>query len=66
VASLKIKGYSAESLERSIPRRRQIEDHLAKDNQYSPESAPQIAVTPDSGKKLETLSHEEMQERHES
>jgi conjugative relaxase-like TrwC/TraI family protein len=57
-----IKGYSAEYLEASSPRRRQIEEHLAKTNQRGA-GAAQIAAHQTRGRKLET-SHEEMQERH--
>jgi conjugative relaxase-like TrwC/TraI family protein len=57
-----IKGYSAEYLQASSPRRRQIEDHLAKTNQRGA-GAAQIAAHQTRERKLET-SHEEMQERH--
>jgi conjugative relaxase-like TrwC/TraI family protein len=57
-----IKGYSAEYLEASSPRRRQIEEHLARTNQRGARAA-QIAAHKTREKKLET-SHEEMQERH--
>jgi conjugative relaxase-like TrwC/TraI family protein len=57
-----IKGYSAEYLEASSPRRRQIEEHLAKTNQRGA-GAAQIAAHQTRERKLET-SHEEMQDRH--
>jgi conjugative relaxase-like TrwC/TraI family protein len=57
-----IKGYSKEYLEASSPRRQQIENHLAKENQRGA-SAAQIAAHQTREGKLE-LSHEEMQERH--
>lgn len=57
-----IKGYSAEYLEASSPRRRQIEEHLARTNQRGA-GAAQIAAHQTRERKLET-SHEEMQERH--
>ena len=57
-----IKGYSKEYLEASSPRRQQIEEHLAKQNQRGA-GAAQIAAHQTREGKLE-LSHEEMQERH--
>src|SRR5438876_5782618 len=57
-----IKGYSKEYLEASSPRRRQIEEHLAKENQRGA-GAAQIAAHQTREGKLE-LSHEPMQERH--
>jgi ATP-dependent exoDNAse (exonuclease V) alpha subunit len=57
-----IKGYSKEYLEASSPRRRQIEEHLAKKNQRGA-GAAQIAAHQTREGKLE-LSHEVMQERH--
>jgi conjugative relaxase-like TrwC/TraI family protein len=57
-----IKGYSKEYLGASSPRRRQIEKHLAKENQRGA-GAAQIAAHQTREGKLE-LSHEAMQERH--
>ncbi len=57
-----IKGYSREYLEASSPRRKQIEEHLAKENQRGA-GAAQIAAHQTREPKLE-LSHEEMQQRH--
>src|SRR5712691_7221184 len=57
-----IKGYSKEYLEASSPRRKQIEEHLAKENQRGA-GAAQIAAHQTREGKLE-LSHEEMQQRH--
>jgi conjugative relaxase-like TrwC/TraI family protein len=57
-----IKGYSKEYLEASSPRRQQIEEHLAKENQRGA-GAAQIAAHQTREGKLE-LSHEAMQERH--
>ena len=57
-----IKGYSREYLEASSPRRRQIEEHLAKENQRGA-GAAQIAAHQTREPKIE-LSHEEMQRRH--
>jgi conjugative relaxase-like TrwC/TraI family protein len=57
-----IKGYSREYLEASSPRRQQIEDYLAKENQRGA-GAAQIAAHQTREGKLE-LSHGEMQERH--
>src|SRR5437660_2001301 len=57
-----IKGYSKEYLEVSSPRRQQIEEHLAKENQRGA-GAAQIAAHQTREGKLE-LSHEAMQERH--
>ena len=57
-----IKGYSREYLDASSPRRKQIEKHLAKENQRGA-GAAQIAAHQTREAKLE-LSHEEMQRRH--
>jgi conjugative relaxase-like TrwC/TraI family protein len=57
-----IKGYSKEYLKASSPRRQQIEEHLAKENQRGA-AAAQIAAHQTREGKLE-LSHEEMQQRH--
>lgn len=57
-----IKGYSAEYLEASSPRRRQIEEHLARTNQRGA-GAAQIAAHQTRERKQET-SHEEMQGKH--
>jgi len=57
-----IKGYSEEYLAASSPRRQQIEEHLAKENQRGADAA-QIAAHKTRQAKLE-LSQEEMQERH--
>ncbi|HET8921896.1 MAG TPA: MobF family relaxase [Candidatus Acidoferrum sp.] len=57
-----VKGYSKEYLEASSPRRKQIKEHLAKENQRGA-GAAQIAVHQTREGKLE-LSHEEMQQRH--
>jgi conjugative relaxase-like TrwC/TraI family protein len=59
-----IKGYSREYLEASSPRRQQIEEHLAKENQRGA-GAAQIAAHQTREGKLE-LSHEEMQDRHKA
>ena len=59
-----IKGYSQEYLEASSPRRKQIEDHLAKENQRGA-GAAQIAAHQTREPKL-ALSHEEMQRRHKN
>jgi conjugative relaxase-like TrwC/TraI family protein len=59
-----ITGYSKEYLEASSPRRQQIEEHLAKENQRGA-GAAQIAAHQTREGKLE-LSHEEMQERHKA
>jgi len=59
-----IKGYSKEYLQASSPRRQQIEEHLAKENQRGA-GAAQIAAHQTREGKLE-LSHEEMQDRHEA
>jgi conjugative relaxase-like TrwC/TraI family protein len=56
-----IKGYSKEYLKASGPRRQQIEEHLAKENQRGA-GAAQIAAHQTREGKLE-LSHEEMQQR---
>jgi conjugative relaxase-like TrwC/TraI family protein len=58
-----IKGYSDEYLAASSPRRQQIEEHLAKENQRGADAA-QIAAHKTRQPKLE-LSQEEMQERHQ-
>ncbi|HTF24758.1 MAG TPA: MobF family relaxase [Candidatus Limnocylindria bacterium] len=58
-----IKGYSKEYLEASSPRRQQIEEHLAKENQRGAGAA--IAAQQTREGKLE-LSHEEMQDRHKA
>ena len=57
-----ITGYSEEYLEASSPRRRQIEEHLAKGNLRGANAA-QIAAHKTRQAKLE-LSQEEMRERH--
>jgi conjugative relaxase-like TrwC/TraI family protein len=57
-----IKGYSREYLDASSPRRKQIEEHLAKENQRGA-GAAQIAAYQTREAKIE-LSHEEMQRRH--
>src|SRR5260370_893657 len=59
-----IKGYTEEYLAASSPRRQQIEEHLAKENQRGA-GAAQIAAHQTREGKLE-LSHEEMQERHKT
>src|SRR6267378_4447639 len=59
-----IKGYSGEYLAASSPRRQQIEEHLAKENQRGA-GAAQIAAHQTREEKLE-LSHEAMQERHKA
>ncbi len=59
-----IKGYSKEYLETSSPRRQQIEEHLAKENQRGA-GAAQIAAHQTREGKLE-LSHGEMKERHKA
>ena len=58
-----IKGYTEEYLAASSPRRQQIEEHLAKENQRGADAA-QIAAHKTRQAKLE-LSQEEMQERHQ-
>jgi conjugative relaxase-like TrwC/TraI family protein len=58
-----ITGYSEEYLAASSPRRQQIEEHLAKENQRGADAA-QIAAHKTRQAKLE-LSQEEMQERHQ-
>ncbi len=55
-----IKGYSKEYLEASSPRRQQIEEHLAKENQRGA-GAAQIAAHQTREGKLD-FSHEEMQD----
>ena len=57
-----IKGYSREYLEASSPRRKQIEEHLARESQRGA-GAAQIAAHQTREGKLE-LSHDEMQEQH--
>jgi len=57
-----IKGYSHEYLDASSPRRKQIAEHLALENQRGA-AAAQIAAHQTREAKLE-LSHEEMQQRH--
>src|SRR5713226_1600552 len=57
-----IKGYSKEYLEASSPRRQQIKEHLAKENQRGA-GAAQIAAHKTREAKL-SLSHEEVQQRH--
>jgi ATP-dependent exoDNAse (exonuclease V) alpha subunit len=59
-----IKGYSKEYLEASSPRRQQMQEYLAKENQRGA-GAAQIAAHQTREEKLE-LSHEEMQERHKA
>src|SRR6266481_666529 len=55
-------GYSEQYLAASSPRRRQIEEHLAKENQRGADAA-QIAAHKTREAKL-NLSHEELQQRH--
>src|SRR6202051_2226176 len=57
-----IKGYSREYLDASSPRRKQIKDHLAMENQ-SGAAAAQIAAHHTREAKI-GLSHEEMQQGH--
>ena len=57
-----IKGYSEEYLAASSPRRKQIEEHLAKENQRGADAA-QIAAHKTREAKL-SLSHAEVQQRH--
>ena len=57
-----IRGYSDEYLAASSPRRQQIEEHLAKENQRGADAA-QIAAQKTRQAKL-NLSHEEVQLRH--
>jgi conjugative relaxase-like TrwC/TraI family protein len=57
-----IMGYSEEYLAASSPRRRQIEEHLAKENQRGADAA-QIAAHKTREAKL-NLSHAEVQKRH--
>jgi len=59
-----IKGYIKEYLEASSPRRQQIEEHLAEENQRGA-GAAQIAAHQTREGKLD-LSHEEMQDRHKA
>jgi conjugative relaxase-like TrwC/TraI family protein len=58
-----ITGYTEEYLAASSPRRQQIEEHLAKENQRGADAA-QIAAHKTRQPKLE-LSQEEMQRRHQ-
>jgi conjugative relaxase-like TrwC/TraI family protein len=58
-----IKGYTHEYLDASSPRRKQIKEHLAMENQGGA-AAAQIAAHHTREAKLE-LSHEEMQRRHQ-
>src|SRR5207244_6546301 len=58
-----ITGYSEEYLAASSPRRQQIEEHLAKENQRGADAA-QIAAYKTRQAKLQ-LSQEEVQERHQ-
>src|SRR6266704_3510520 len=58
-----IKGYTEEYLVASSPRRQQIEEHLAKENQRGADAA-QIAAHKTRQAKLQ-LSQEEVQERHQ-
>jgi conjugative relaxase-like TrwC/TraI family protein len=58
-----ITGYSKEYLAASSPRRHQIEEHLAKENQRGADAA-QIAAHKTRQAKLQ-LSQEEVQERHQ-
>jgi hypothetical protein len=57
-----IKGYSREYLDASSPRRKQIKEHLAMENQ-SGAAAAEIAAHHTREAKIR-LSHEEMQQRH--
>jgi conjugative relaxase-like TrwC/TraI family protein len=57
-----IKGYTEEYLAASSPRRRQIEEHLEKENQRGA-GAAQIAAHKTREAKL-NLSHDEVQQRH--
>ncbi|MHB8525867.1 MAG: MobF family relaxase [Candidatus Acidiferrales bacterium] len=57
-----VRGYSDEYLAASSPRRQQIEEHLAKENQRGADAA-QIAAHKTRQAKLD-LSHEEVQLRH--
>src|SRR5487761_1503536 len=57
-----IRGYSEEYLAASSPRRQQIEEHLAKENQRGADAA-QIAAHKTRQAKLD-LSQEEVQQRH--
>src|SRR6202521_5191257 len=59
-----IAGYSQEYLAASSPRRQQIEEHLAKENQRGA-GAAQVAAHQTREGKLE-LSHPEMQDRHKA
>src|SRR3989442_523904 len=57
-----ITGYSPEYVEASSPRRKQIEEHLAKEEQHGA-AAAQIAAHQTREEKLD-LSHEEVQQQH--
>jgi conjugative relaxase-like TrwC/TraI family protein len=57
-----IVGYSPEYLEASSPRRTQITEHLAREQQHGP-AAAQIAAHETREEKLD-LSHEEVQQQH--
>jgi conjugative relaxase-like TrwC/TraI family protein len=59
-----IKGYSREYLDASSPRRKQIKDHLAMENQRGA-AAAQIAAHHTREPKI-GFSHEEMQQRHKA
>jgi len=58
-----IRGYSTEYLEASSPRRRQIQDHLARVDRAGA-GAAEIAAHQTREAKLKELSHGEMQRRH--
>ncbi|HEX2712848.1 MAG TPA: MobF family relaxase, partial [Candidatus Acidoferrales bacterium] len=58
-----IKGYSEQYLAASSPRRQQIEEHLARENQRGADAA-QIAAHKTRQPKL-SLSHDEVQQRHQ-
>jgi conjugative relaxase-like TrwC/TraI family protein len=58
-----IKGYSEEYLAASSPRRQQIEEHLAKENQRGADAA-QIAAHKTREAKID-ISRDEMQQRHQ-
>src|SRR5260370_39459473 len=59
-----IAGYSPEYVEASSPRRKQIEEHLAKEGQHGA-AAAQIAAHQTRETKLD-LSHEEVQQQHQT
>ncbi len=59
-----ITGYSPEYVEASSPRRKQIEDHLAKEQQHGA-AAAQIAAHQTREAKLD-LSHDEVQQQHQA